>query len=78
MDLIIDLVENESSYFEEAVEKPIWVEVMVEEYHYIVKNCILEVVPRPKDKLDLQGKACNIQKHRGVQGHIVCQGILSS
>eukprot|EP00253_Pinus_taeda_P010203 PITA_10203 len=48
---MIELVENETSSFEEAVEKPRWVDAMVEEYKSIVNNSVWEVVPRSVDKL---------------------------
>ena len=35
---------------EESIEKPVWVDAMVEEYESIVKNCVWELVPRPADK----------------------------
>ena len=41
---------TEPSYFEEAIKKPIWVDVMVEEYESIVKNSVWEVVPRSTNK----------------------------
>eukprot|EP00253_Pinus_taeda_P030637 PITA_30637 len=47
---MIDLLENETSYFEEAGDKPVWVDAMVEEYKSIVNNIIWEVVPRPTNK----------------------------
>jgi hypothetical protein len=50
MALMTELVETEPSSFEEAVEKPVWVDAMVEEYESIVKNNVWEVVPRPADK----------------------------
>lgn len=40
MTLMTELVENEPSSFEEAVEKHVWVDVMVEEYESIVKNSV--------------------------------------
>lgn len=43
---MIDLVETEPSSFEEAVEKPILVDAMVKEYYSIIKNSVLEVIPR--------------------------------
>eukprot|EP00253_Pinus_taeda_P009243 PITA_09243 len=45
------LVETKPSSFEEAVEKLIWVDAMVEQYDFIVKNNVWEVVPRLADKL---------------------------
>ena len=50
MALMTELVETEPSSFEEVVEKPIWVDAMVEEYEYIVKKSVLKVVPRPTNK----------------------------
>ena len=50
MALMTELVETESSCFEETLEKPAWVDEMVEEYKSIVKNSVWEVVPRPSDK----------------------------
>eukprot|EP00253_Pinus_taeda_P005742 PITA_05742 len=47
---MIELVETKSSSFEEAIEKHIWVDEMVEEYESIIKNNIWELVPRPIDK----------------------------
>jgi len=64
MALMSGSVETNSSSFEEVVQKPVWVDAMVEEYDSIVRNSVWDVVPRPKDKLvvsslpmDLQGKA---------------------
>lgn len=50
MALIIELVETKPSSFEEEIEKPIWVDAMVEEYESIMKNNVWEVVPRLIDK----------------------------
>ena len=36
--------------FQEAVQDPIWVDAMVEEYDSIVKNSAWEIVPRLVDK----------------------------
>ena len=46
MALMTELVETKPSSFEEAVEKPIWVDAMVEEYKSIVKNNVWEVILR--------------------------------
>eukprot|EP00253_Pinus_taeda_P033388 PITA_33388 len=45
------LIEIEPYSLEEAVEQPIWVDEMSEEYESVVNNSVLEVVPRPTDKL---------------------------
>ena len=50
MDLVWECVETEPSSFEEAVQQPVWVDVMVEEYDSIVQNSVWDVVPRPKNK----------------------------
>eukprot|EP00253_Pinus_taeda_P013645 PITA_13645 len=50
MALVGECVETEPSSFEEAVQQPIWVDAMVEEYDSIVHNSVWDVIPRPKDK----------------------------
>ena len=46
MALITKLVETESSSFEEAIEKLVWFDAMVEEYESIAKNRVWEKIPR--------------------------------
>ena len=41
---------TEPSSFQEVVQKPTWVDAMVEEYESIVKNSAWEIVPRSVDK----------------------------
>jgi hypothetical protein len=48
--LMCDLVENEPTFFEEAIQKKEWVDAMIEEYQSIIKNDVWEVVPIPKKK----------------------------
>lgn len=50
MALVIDLVDIEPSSFKETIEKPVWVDLMVEKYESIVNNSVWELVPRPTDK----------------------------
>eukprot|EP00253_Pinus_taeda_P027686 PITA_27686 len=50
MALVGECVDSEPSSFEEAVQQPVWVDAMVEEYDSIVRNCVWDVVPRPRDK----------------------------
>lgn len=50
MAIMTKLVETEPSYFEEVVEKPVWVDAMVEEYKSIENNRVWNVVPRLKIK----------------------------
>ena len=44
MALMTEFVETKPSYFEEAVERPIWVDAMMEEHESFVKNSYWEVV----------------------------------
>lgn len=50
MALVGKCVETEPSSFEEAVQQPVWVDAMVEEYDSIVRNSVWDVVPRPEKK----------------------------
>eukprot|EP00253_Pinus_taeda_P002012 PITA_02012 len=50
MALFGECVETEPSSFEEAVQQPIWVDAMVEEYDSIVHNSVWDVVLRPENK----------------------------
>eukprot|EP00253_Pinus_taeda_P024994 PITA_24994 len=50
MALVGECVETEPSSFEEAVQQPVWVDAMVEEYDSIVHNSVWDVVLRLKDK----------------------------
>eukprot|EP00253_Pinus_taeda_P018792 PITA_18792 len=69
MALMIDLVEIETSSFEEAVEKPIWVNAIVEHYQSIVKNSVWEVVPRPVDK-SVVGSRWTLKVKQAIYGII--------
>jgi hypothetical protein len=48
--LMCDLLEEECTYFEEAIQRKEWVNAMTEEYQSIMKNEIWEIVPRLKSK----------------------------
>eukprot|EP00253_Pinus_taeda_P011970 PITA_11970 len=50
MALVGECVQTEPSSFEEAVQQPVWVDAMVEEYDSIIWNCVWDVVPTPEDK----------------------------
>ena len=50
MAIMIEFVETEPSFFEEAIEQLVWVDAMVEKYKSIVKNSVWEVVARLTDK----------------------------
>ena len=56
MALMCDLVDKEPTCFEETIKKKEWVDALVEEYQSIIKNDVLEVVPRPKDKSMVSSK----------------------
>ena len=49
MALVGECVETEPSSFEEALQQPIWVDAMVEEYDSIVRNSVWDVVPRSEN-----------------------------
>eukprot|EP00253_Pinus_taeda_P024502 PITA_24502 len=48
--LVRECVETEPSSFEEAMQQPIWVDAMLEEYDSIVRNSVRDVVPRLENK----------------------------
>ena len=45
MDLVGECIETEPSSFEEAVQQPVWVDAMVEEYDSMVRSSVWDVVP---------------------------------
>eukprot|EP00253_Pinus_taeda_P030132 PITA_30132 len=51
MALVGECVATDASSFEEAVQQPVWVDAMAEEYDSIMQNSVWDVVPRPRDKL---------------------------
>jgi hypothetical protein len=48
--LMCNLLDEEPTCFEEAIQKKEWVDAMTEEYQSIIKNDVWEIVPRPKSK----------------------------
>ena len=50
MALVGECVATKPSSFEEAVQQPVWMDVMVEEYDSIMRNSVWDVVPRQGDK----------------------------
>jgi hypothetical protein len=48
--LMCDLLEEEPTCFEEAIQRKEWADAMTEEYQSIMKNEVWEIVPRPKNK----------------------------
>ena len=63
MDLMCDIVDKEPTCFEEAIKQKEWDDVMVEEYQFIIKNDVWEVVPRPRDKSMVSSKWIFKTKH---------------
>jgi hypothetical protein len=63
MALMCDLIENEPTCFEEAIQKKEWVDAMTEEYQSIIKNDIWEIVSRPKNKNAVYSKWIYKIKH---------------
>ena len=51
MALMSKCIVTEPSFFEEAVQQPIWVDAMVEEYYSIMRKSAWEVIRRPVRKL---------------------------
>jgi hypothetical protein len=45
-----DLLEEEPTSFEEDIQRKEWADAMTEEYQFIMKNEVWEIVPRPKSK----------------------------
>ena len=50
MEQVTNLCEFEPATYEEAFTHQFWRDAMMEEYNYIMKNGVWEVVPRPKGK----------------------------
>jgi hypothetical protein len=48
--MVSNIKECESSTFEEAVDREVWRDAMMEEYNSIMNNDVWEVVPRPEGK----------------------------
>eukprot|EP00253_Pinus_taeda_P036638 PITA_36638 len=75
MALVGECVEIEPSSFEEAMQHPVWVDVMVEKYDSIVRNNVWDVVPRPENKLVVssrwlykvkQAADGSVEKHKAI------------
>jgi len=66
---MLQLIKADPSTFEEAVEHREWKDAMNEEYQCIIKNGILEIVPRPQDKSVVNSKWIYKIKHE-VDGSI--------
>eukprot|EP00253_Pinus_taeda_P034270 PITA_34270 len=55
MALVGECVATEPSSFQEAVQQPVWIDAMVEEYDSIIWNNVWDVVPRPANKAVVKG-----------------------
>jgi hypothetical protein len=62
--LMYNLLDEEPTCFEEAIQKKEWEDAMTEEYRSIMKHEVREIVPSSKKKrwgilqMDLQNKTC--------------------
>eukprot|EP00253_Pinus_taeda_P023791 PITA_23791 len=55
MTLVGECVDIEPSSFEEVVQKPVWVDAIVEEYNSIIWNSVWDFVPRRQGKSVIEG-----------------------
>jgi hypothetical protein len=69
MALMCDLLENEPTFFEEAIQKKELADAMTEEYQSIIKNNVWEIVPRPKRK-DVVSSKCLFKIKHAADGSI--------
>jgi hypothetical protein len=67
--LMCNLLDEEPTYLEEAIQKKEWADAMTEEYQSIIKNDVWEIVPRPKSKDVVSSKWLLKIKH-AVDGSI--------
>ena len=58
-----DLVDQEPTNYEEAIQKKEWVEAMTEEYQSIMKNNVQDIVPKPEGKSVVSSKWIYKIKH---------------
>jgi hypothetical protein len=63
MALLSDIIDAEPTCYEEAVEKKLWKDAMIEECQSIMKNDVWDVVSRPKEKSILSSKWIYKMKH---------------
>ena len=54
--LMCDLVDQEPTSYEEAAQKKEWVEAMMEGYQSIMKNDVLDIVPKLENKSVVSSK----------------------
>ena len=63
--LMCDLVDQEPTNYEEAIQKKEWVEEMMEEYQSIMKNDVWDIVPKLEGKSVVSSKWIYKIKHAG-------------
>jgi hypothetical protein len=61
--LLCDIIDVEPTCYEEAAEKKVWKDAMIEEYQSIIKNDVWDVVPRLKEKSIVSSKWIYKTKH---------------
>ena len=61
--LLCDFIDKEPSSYEEAAKRKEWKDSMIEEYQSIMKNDVLDVVPRPEGKSVVTSKWIYKIKH---------------
>jgi hypothetical protein len=61
--LMININDDKPSSFEEEVKLQVWKDAMLEEYRFIIKNNVWDIVSRPKDKSVVSSKWIYKIKH---------------
>jgi hypothetical protein len=60
---VSNIIDVEPSSYEEAAEKKMWQDAMIEEYQSIMKNNVWDIVLRPKEKSVITSKWLYKIKH---------------
>jgi hypothetical protein len=60
---MIHIIDSKPSCYEEASSQPVWRDAMMEEYHFIMKNDVWDIVLRPKGKSIVTSKWIYKIKH---------------
>jgi hypothetical protein len=69
---ISHIIHFEPSYYEETTSHPVWRDTMMEEYQYIMKNDVWDIVLRPEGKSIVTSKWIYKIKHtvdRSIKRH---------
>lgn len=61
--LLCRIIDKEPVSYEEATEKKVWKDAMIEEYQSLMKNDVWDIIPRPKGKLVVTSKWIFKTKH---------------